>query len=209
MIPGVILAAGSSTRMGRPKSLLPTGVPGETFLSRAVTTLSEGGVDDIVVVIGEEPPELRRELDRLPSPVRVATNPEPSRGQLSSLHVALAVVDRPGVAAMLVTLVDLPLLAVETVQAVLAAYRRTHAPVVRPVHQGRHGHPVVFDRRAFDALRAADPSAGAKGVVRAFAGSAVSVPVDDVGAVLDVDTETDYQRAFGRSLPTGGAARGD
>lgn len=209
MVPGVVLAAGASSRMGRPKALLPTGVPGETFLSRVVGTLQAAGLDDLVVVVaGDPPPELARAFDALPGFVRPVVNLDPSRGQLSSLLAGLAVVDRPGVTGMLVTLVDVPLVTAATVEALLAAYRTSRAPVVRPARAGRHGHPVIFDRTVFDELRGADPAAGAKAVVRARLGQVLEVAVEDSGAFLDVDTPDDYARAFGRPLPEDGAETG-
>lgn len=207
MVPGVILAAGASSRMGRPKVLLPTATPGETFLSRLVKSLVGGGLDDLVLVVGPldgfQEAALARIIEGLPPILRIVENPDPSRGQLSSLHTGLAVIDHPGVRAMLVTLIDVPLVTSATVGALLAAYRAAGAPVVRPVRQGRHGHPVIFDRAVFDALRQADPARGARAVVRAHADRAVEVAVDDEGAFLDVDTPEDYTRVFGRSFGGG------
>jgi molybdenum cofactor cytidylyltransferase len=96
--------------------------------------------------------------------------------------------------------VDQPLVSAATVRLVLEAWRRTRAPIVRPAREGRHGHPVLFDRALFDALRRADPSAGARGVVRAHADRAVDVPVDDDGAFADIDTPEDYARWIGLKL---------
>jgi len=210
MVPGVILAAGASSRMGRPKALLPTAAPGETFLSRLVGTLVAAGLDDLVLVVGRlsapDEAELTRVLEALPPVVRAVENPDPSRGQLSSLQEGLAFIDHPGVRGMLVTLIDVPLVAADTVRALLEAYRATGAPVVRPARQGRHGHPVIFDRALFDALRQADPAGGARAVVRAHADRAVELAVDDEGAFVDVDTPEDYARVFGR--PPGGGVSG-
>ena len=206
MIPGVVLAGGASSRMrGRPKALLPAGEGGETFLERIVSTLRSGGVDDVVVVTGSHHAPIVDLAARLRPPVRVVRNPSPERGQLSSLLAALQVVDHPGVRAMLVTLVDLPLVSTATVLAVLDAYRRTGAPLVRPGRGGRHGHPVVFDRALFRELRQADPARGAKPVVRAHAPMGVVVGVDDDGAFDDVDTPADYRRCFGVAPPAFGA----
>ena len=147
MIPGVILAGGASSRMGgRPKALLPTGRGDETFLGRIASTLVAGGVDDVVVVAGYHDQAIRRFVEGLPTPVRLLTNLNPGDGQLSSLLVALRAVDRPQLRAVIVTLVDLPLVSASTVRAVLDGYRRTGAPLVRPERDGRHGHPVLFDR---------------------------------------------------------------
>jgi len=124
-------------------------------------------------------------------------NPEYAAGQLTSLLAGLRVVDRPGVAAALVTLVDVPRVAPATVRAVVERYRRTRAPIVRPVSGERHGHPVLIDRSLFDQLRAADPSRGAKAIIRAHASADGDVEVIDEGAFVDVDTPADYEALLG------------
>ena len=198
------MAGGASSRMGgRPKALLPTGRGDETFLGRIASTLVAGGVDDVVVVAGYHDQAIRRFVEGLPTPVRLLTNLNPGEGQLSSLLVALRAVDRPQLRAVIVTLVDLPLVSASTVRAVLDGYRRTGAPLVRPERDGRHGHPVLFDRSLFDELRAADPEHGAKPVVRAHAARGLDVPTEDDGAFTDIDTPQDYERVFDRPLSPG------
>ena len=71
------------------------------------------------------------------------------------------------------------------------------APVVRPVSNGRHGHPVIFGRELFGELQRADPSQGAKSVVRAHAADMIEVAIDDEGAFTDIDTREDYERFIG------------
>lgn len=202
MIPAVVLAAGRSSRMGRPKATLPIG--SETFLSRIVRTLHEAGVDEVVVVLGHEADRIRAELAPLALPARIVVNAAYDEGQLSSLHAALEVIDRPGVRAMLMTPVDVPLFSASTARAVVERYRATQAVVVRPVSGERHGHPVLIDRSLFGALRSADRAAGAKPIVRRHASSAGDVPVDDDGAFIDIDTGADYDRLISRA---GGADR--
>jgi molybdenum cofactor cytidylyltransferase len=128
---------------------------------------------------------------------RVVVNRQYESGQFSSLLTGLRAIDRPGVQALLLTLVDVPLVSAATVRAVIDGYRATHAPIVRPVNpadSSRHGHPVLIDRRLFDSLRAADPAAGAKPIVRSYASRAGDIPIDDEGAFLDIDTPEDYER---------------
>ena len=197
MIPGVILAAGASSRIGRPKALLPTGIEGETFLSRLVETLWAGGVDDVIVVASTQSGDIERALAGVSRAPRVVDNLHPERGQLSSLWVALAAIDKPGVSGMLLTLVDVPFVSPSTVRIVLATFLRTGGPIVRPASGDTHGHPVMFGRRLFDELRQASNAAGAKTVVRAHAADIANVPVDDQGAFADVDTREDYERIVG------------
>jgi molybdenum cofactor cytidylyltransferase len=196
VIPAIVLAAGRSTRMGRAKATLPAG-GGHTFLTRIVQTLLDAAVDDVIVVVGPDAEPIALSFAASGLPARFVVNREYDNGQLSSLLAGLGVVDRPGVSAVLVTLVDVPFVSAATVRAVLDAYRRTRAPIVRPTSGGRHGHPLLIDRALFDALRAADPSSGAKPIVRAHASPSGDIAVDDEGAFTDVDTEEDYRRTIG------------
>ena len=195
MIPAIVLAAGRSARMGRAKATLPLG-GGDSFLTRIVRTFLEAGVDDVIVVVGHDAEAIVSHVAQSGLPARFVANPAYDRGQLSSLVAGLGVVDRPGVAAVLVTLVDVPLVSASTIRAVIECYRRTHAPVVRPTSGTRHGHPLLIDRSLFDALRAADPSTGAKPLVRAHASPAGDLEVDDEGAFTDIDTEEDYLKSI-------------
>jgi molybdenum cofactor cytidylyltransferase len=190
VIPAIVLAAGKSTRMGRAKALLPL-EPGETFLTRIVRTLRDAEVEDVVVVVGHEPESI---LTTFAGQARVVINADYEAGQLTSLLAGLRLVDRPGVIAVLVTLVDVPLVTTATVRAVIERYRRTGVPIVRPVHNGRHGHPVLIDRSLFDRIRAADPTIGLKPIVRAHASAAGDVEVADEGAFRDIDTPAEYDR---------------
>jgi molybdenum cofactor cytidylyltransferase len=200
MIPAVVLAAGKSSRMGRTKALLPIGSSGETFLTRVIRSLREGGVEAIVVVIGGDAAAVHASLAREDGSITAVDNPHYEDGQLSSLLVGLAAVEErhADAPAAMVTLVDLPLISAGTVRAVLDAYRATPgAPLVRPRMGTRHGHPVIFNRSIFEELRRADPSTGAKPVVHAHAAEEVNVDVGDDGAFIDIDTPEDYERFIG------------
>ena len=203
MIPAVVLAAGKSSRMGRTKALLPLGSSGETFLGRVIRVLRQGGADAVVVVIGGDAAAVRASLPRDDVHVSSVENPRYEEGQLSSLLVGLAAVEQrhDDVEAVMVTLVDLPLIAATTVRAVREAFlAHPDAPLVRPRHGNRHGHPVIFNRSMFGELRRADPAKGAKPVVHAHAAEEVNVEVDDDGAFIDIDTPEDYERFIGSRL---------
>jgi molybdenum cofactor cytidylyltransferase len=194
VIPAIVLAAGRSSRMGRPKALLQIG-DDETFLTRIVGTFLEAGVDDVVVVVGHEREVIMRSFAASGLPARFAVNDDYDRGQLSSLLAGLAVVDRPGVVAVLVTLVDVPFVSAATVRAVIDHYRKTHAAVVRPTSGERHGHPLLMDRSLFHALRAGGDESGPKPIVRAHATPLGDLPISDEGAFLDIDTQEEYRQA--------------
>jgi molybdenum cofactor cytidylyltransferase len=193
MIPAVVLAAGTSSRMGRSKATLPLR-GGDTFLSRIVRTFLEAGIDEVVVVVGHEAEMVMSAFGQSGLTARFVVNPDFPQGQFSSILAGLEAIDRPGTAAMLMTLVDVPLVKATTVRAVIDAYRRTGAPIVRPTRATRHGHPVLIDRSVFAALRAADRAAGAKPVVRAYASAAGDIEIMDEGAFADFDTPEDLER---------------
>ncbi len=192
MISAVVLAAGLSTRMGgEPKALLPFDER-DTFVTRIVRTFVEAGIADIVVVVGHDALRVRAVLEESGLPMRVVVNAAYQQGQFSSLLAGLDAVDRPDLDALLLTLVDAPLFAASTVDAVVRRFEESSAAVVRAVRGSEHGHPVLIARRLFGAIRACDPNAGAKSVVRGHASAAGDVPVDDPGAYIDIDTPAEY-----------------
>ncbi len=203
LVPGLILAGGRSSRMGRPKPLLPVDRK-DTFLTRLIRTLRDAGITEVFVVLSVDGPldAIESILSELPYSVRVVENPNPQNGQLSSLQCGLNVIERPGVDALLTTLVDLPLVSSATVRTLLDTYKRTRAPIVRPsrLDGSAHGHPVIFDRTLFNKLRLASPKTGAKPIVRSYKSEVINVLVNDEGAFTDIDTPADYERIFGRSL---------
>jgi molybdenum cofactor cytidylyltransferase len=193
----IVIAAGQSTRMGRPKALLRDDA-GRTFVARVVKTLSDGGLTGVTVVTGTHHEAIASALeeDLIAVPYRLARNPDPGRGQLSSIWTGMDAAVNADTTAIVLMLVDVPFVSSTTVRTVVDAYRRSGAPIVRPAIGDRHGHPVVFDRSLFADLRSADPAVGAKSVVRAHETEIVNVQVDDEGAVRDIDTPADYADAL-------------
>ena len=193
MLAAIILAAGESTRMGTPKALLhdPDGRP---FVARLVRTFASAGAGPVVVVTGTQHQAITDAVaaDCVNVAVTFVRNPDPSRGQISSLWSGLNALANADIDAVLMTLVDVPMVLPSTVRAVIDEWRRTHAPIVRPAVGEHHGHPVLFDRSVFAELRNAPLDEGAKAVVHAHARDLVNVPVEDEGCLLDVDTPADY-----------------
>jgi molybdenum cofactor cytidylyltransferase len=195
-IVGLILAAGQSTRMGRPKALLPCPPEGETFVARAIGALREGGLSQIAVVGRPSDEPLHAEVRRIDSSIRYLVNPAPEQGQLSSLLVGVEYAAGLSAAGVLVLPVDIPLVRPETVAILRRAFLEGSDPIVRPVHRGRHGHPVIFRASVFGELRSADVAVGAKAVLHAHAGAVLDVDVGDAGIVRDVDVAQDYRDLF-------------
>jgi CTP:molybdopterin cytidylyltransferase MocA len=196
VVRAIVLAAGASSRMGTPKPALLLTPTGETFLARLIRTATSAGLPDIVIVTGAADEAAHRAAGRVRPPVRFLHNPRWAEGQLTSLLAGLTARRGDHLEAALVLLVDTPFVSPQTLSAIVASWRRKRAPIVRPAQGQSHGHPVLFDRALFDELRAADPTIGAKHVIRAHAHEIVDVPVQDPGAFLDIDTPDAYRQAI-------------
>jgi molybdenum cofactor cytidylyltransferase len=193
MIVAVVLSAGESSRMGRPKALLPVG---ETFfLERIVTALRATKVEKILVVLGHNAAALGQKIKQLP--VEILVNPDYSLGQLSSLHVALRALEHTAADGIVLHLVDHPFIDPNLVNRMIDAFYASKKPIVVPVCRGRRGHPVIFARALFAELLAAPLDQGAKTVVRAHALDTLEIETDDEGITCDIDTPDDYRRHVG------------
>jgi molybdenum cofactor cytidylyltransferase len=193
MIVAVVLSAGESSRMGRPKALLPVG---ETFfLERIVTALRATKVEKILVVLGHNAAALGQKIKQLP--VEILVNPDYSLGQLSSLHVALRALEHTAADGIVLHLVDHPFIDPNLVNRMIDAFYASKKPIVVPVCRGRRGHPVIFARALFAELLAAPLDQGAKTVVRAHASDTLEIETDDEGITCDIDTPDDYRRHVG------------
>jgi molybdenum cofactor cytidylyltransferase len=186
----ILLAAGESRRMGFPKPLLKIG--NDTFVARLTATMLTIA-SRLVVVVGAHRERVRTAIPADPR-IAIAENPDYLRGQLSSIKAGIRALS-PDCAAVVVHLCDHPTVRPETFAAVAAEYRAAHKPIVVARHDGRRGHPVLFDRSVFAELLAASEDQGARVVVNADPGRISYVDIDDPGIVLDLDTPADLARA--------------
>jgi CTP:molybdopterin cytidylyltransferase MocA len=162
---------------------LPSGV---TFLESIARTCAEGGVERIALVLGEKRPEGAR----VPEPIEVLINPEPARGMLSSLWIAL---DSPCLSearGLLLWPVDCPRVPASLVRELLAV-ARGGAVLAVPSHDNRRGHPAYFARKLFPELRRADPRVGARSVVRRHESSIIYVSSAEPTVLEDLDRPGD------------------
>ena len=189
MIAGVILAAGASSRMGMPKALLD--YRGETFVARLARVLGTR-CHPVIAVLGYQADSIR---PGVPQGVRIVVNPDPSRGQLSSLQTALGALP-PEADGFAFIPVDCPAVEADTVEKLASAFERRAASTlfVIPRQSGRRGHPVFATRAIAGELLALPPTAEAREVVHAHVDRTEYVDLDDPGIFADIDDPEAYRR---------------
>lgn len=183
MIAGIILAAGASSRMHAPKALLE--YRGETFVARLVRVFSQF-CDPVTVVLGYHADAIRAAVD-----AKFVVNPDPDRGQLSSLQTALAGIPED-VDGFLFTPVDCPAVEPETLAALVEAFRRG-ARIAIPRFDGRRGHPVCVARSLAAEFLALPPASETREIIQRHSSAIEYIGVNDAGILADIDDLAAYR----------------
>ncbi|MBN2044168.1 MAG: putative selenium-dependent hydroxylase accessory protein YqeC [Anaerolineales bacterium] len=187
-VAGVVLAAGGSERLRRPKQLLDW--QGQPFVRVCAETALAAGLAPVIVVTGAYQSEVVKALHGLA--VKIVHNPDWGEGQGTSVRTAaryLSGLER--VSAAVFSLVDQPQIPVRLIETLLEAYSAQNYPLVVPLIDQRRGNPVLFDRVVFPDLLKLSGDSGGRQVYSKF--TKLMVPWYDRRDGLDVDTEEDYR----------------
>ncbi|MGE5073117.1 MAG: nucleotidyltransferase family protein, partial [Anaerolineae bacterium] len=185
---GIVLAAGGSTRLGRPKPLLDW--RGQPFVHAVASTALAAGLDPVVVVTGSEAGEVGQAVADLP--VQVVNNADWQSGQASSIRAGLRSLPASTGAAVFL-LADQPQIHFDVIQALTDTHAAELYPIVAPlVMMERRANPVLFDRVTFADLMALQGDVGGRAVFSKY--RVEFMPWHDDRLLLDVDTEADYRR---------------
>jgi CTP:molybdopterin cytidylyltransferase MocA len=185
-IDAVVLAAGSGSRMGRIKPLVP--LNGEPVLEIVLRRLRDAGLPSPIVVLGDDADRIRQAIDL--SHARVIVNDHPARGMSTSLALGLTAVSE-GARGALIFHADMPFLTARTIRKIIST-ARTGARIAAPVYRGTRGFPVYLARSCFrEVVATLVGDAGARGYLAAHAGDISSMEVDDAGCVVDIDRPED------------------
>ena len=183
-----MLAAGDSSRMGRPKQTLP--FRGKTVLEAVVDTALHSTLDKVVVVLGHRAAELSSLLAGRKA-VGLIVNADYLRGQSTSTKLGLQAVQNDA-DAVLFLLADQPLVSLATIETLLEAFRQRQSPIIQPVFEGRRGNPVLFGRETFAHFAALADDQGARSLFKIFGERVRQLDVPDPYIHFDVDSEADY-----------------
>ena len=191
MISAIVLAAGRSDRMGRPKQLLPW--DGTTVIGHICDVLLNSPVGEVIVVLGHQADRVQREL---PRGVKVVTLPDELTPMIASIQagVRAAVSDVRG---YLIVLGDQPGITVDLIQSLVYNFWPGPKRIVIPAHRGKRGHPVIIEAKFRDELLAIPETGTLRDVIHAHLDEIHHVEVSDAALLADIDTEEDYAKVTG------------
>jgi molybdenum cofactor cytidylyltransferase len=198
---GVVLAAGGSTRMGRPKQLAE--LDGRPLLAHVLAAATDAPLDRVVVALGGAAPEVLDRVELGPAEPLVVEGWAAGMGHVLASTLAQAAGDW---GAVVVLLGDQPLVTGRAVARLVEAWRAGAGPVVTATYGGRPGNPKLFDRRLLPDLLGLAGDTGARDLVAAHPEWVHRVEVGDLASDADIDVEADLERV-GRTLTTGTTGR--
>lgn len=187
MTGAIILAAGSSSRMGQSKQMLD--IAGQPLLRKTAIAVVEAGMAHAVVVLGSNDAEHRSILEGLN--VETIYNASWVKGMGTSIRTGVeALTKYPAISSILILVCDQPLLTSETILKITAKFNSSRKPIVASSYRGVPGVPVLFDRTYFDRLKQLPDDQGAKKLILQNRNDIelVSFP----GGEIDLDTMADY-----------------
>ncbi len=195
MLAAVILAAGESRRMGKPKALLP--YRGTTFLGHLIEITRHSKVGFTRVVLGAQADEIQR-AGALPQE-DVVFNADWQQGQLSSIQAALRSLPEGRTDGILLCPVDHPLVSAALVAELIDRFYASGKLIVVPKYKDKRGHPMIFSSALYGELLAAPANVGARAVVWAHAGDVLEVATAEEGVILNLNDPATLERAMENS----------
>jgi molybdenum cofactor cytidylyltransferase len=187
-VAGVVLAAGGSTRFGKPKQLLDW--RGQPFVRAVAQTALQAGLSPVIVVTGANADPVEASVRDLN--VTTVRNEEWSRGQGSSIRVGVRALASTHVGGAVFLLSDQPQVTTAVIRALMEKHAEGLYPVVAPMVMDKRGNPVLFDRATFSDLESIEGDTGGRAIFHKH--RVEYLPWHDDGLLLDVDTPEHYQR---------------
>ena len=195
---GLLLAAGASTRIGRPKQLLH--VQGVTLLERILNEALKSELDKIILILGHQSKEIKKALAQIivHKKLRVIENPRYRQGISSSITTGLSEVE-DNYDHVMILLADLPHVTSRLINLLIHRYLESHLPIGAIQVKSKRSHPVIFGRPLFNELHKLQGDMGARALFQKYGDRACLVEPDFFYDDMDIDTEEDYAE-FQRSL---------
>lgn len=186
----IILAAGSSRRMGSQKLLLPFGQ--STLIETVIDNVIASAVDHVMVVLGPNQEEIMQVIGK--RPVQFCHNREHEKGMLSSILCGIRALPADALSA-LIFLGDQPGIPPTVTNRIIKTYNEELIGIVIPVYEHRRGHPLLVDMKYRKEVEKLDLEKGLRALRHQFPQDVLEVEVDEPGILLDIDTREDYRKA--------------
>ncbi len=196
MIWALILAAGESKRMGKPKLLLPFGE--KTIIETVIDLVVKSKVEKTMVVLGSDRKKIEKKIRDYP--VKIVVNPHYAKGMLSSIQEGFQALPQD-TQAVLVVLGDQPAVSSDVINQIIYAFKKTRKGIVVPAYKGNRGHPVIIDMKYRHEVEKLSPEVGLRGIVYNHPEDVLEVEVVTPGILRDIDNAEDYRRELKNKGP--------
>ncbi len=195
-IPGIMLMAGRSSRMGFPKALLPFG--DQPLLAVLLERILESDLEPVILVLGPHPRKMRKALGRLlgQAKLKIIRNPDYHQGLSTSIRKGLTQVP-PWARGVMFLMGDQPLLTAPVINRLIRSFLKTADAILVPHYGRRPGNPVLFPKALIPELRKLSGDTGGREVIKKYPDRIRAVPIRPQRIGWDMDTWEDYQRAKG------------
>ena len=183
----IVLAAGESKRMGKPKLLLQLGQG--TILEQTIDSFLNSGLNEVIVVVGDRSEEMTNLIAS--RPVTVAVNPDYRNGMSTSIVTGLSLLNDK-IQAVMIALADQPFVDPQTINHLIEAFSANDKGIAIPVYRGRRGHPVIFSIKYKVELLRLKGDIGGRQIITRYPDDVLEVTVNCEGINIDIDTENSY-----------------
>jgi molybdenum cofactor cytidylyltransferase len=189
MIWAMILAAGESKRMGKPKLLLPFGE--KTMIETIVATVVSSKIEQTLVILGSDREKIEEKIKNYP--VKIVYNRDFRSGMLSSVQCGFKSLPEE-TRAVIVVLGDQPKISTTVINKLIDAYKRSGKGIVLPVYKKERGHPVLIDVKYGEEVENLSPEVGLRGTVYNHPEDILEVDVETLSIFQDIDYMEDYKK---------------
>lgn len=194
MIWAIILAAGESRRMGKPKLLLPFGE--KTIIETVIQNAILSKVDEVLVVLGSSQDKIEQKIKKLP--IKIIVNPHFSKGMLSSIQCGIQSIPK-NAQAVLIMLGDQPSISSDIINKTIDSFKSTKKGIILPVYKNKRGHPVLIDNKYRDEFENLNPDIGLRELIHNNTEDIMEVELKTPTINQNINDVDDYKRELKNS----------
>lgn len=189
MIWAIILAAGESKRMRKPKLLLPLGE--KTIIETVIQNVILSKVNEILVVLGSSQDKIEQKIENLP--IKIVANPHFSKGMLSSIQCGIKSIPE-NAQAVLIILGDQPSISSDIINKIIDSFKSTNKGIILPVHNNKRGHPVLIDNKYRDEFENLNPEIGLRELIHNHTEDIMEVELNVSNIHQNINDMDDYKK---------------